>query len=285
MTQVKRVENGIEIRFDDNTSTILSLQDAHALSTSILENLDWTHEVQDGVQVEASGPCQQVMNVERWLSTIRVTGMHVIPTVMKRHALVAPWQPPHDIAAPCGTPPTVRRFTKEKAMPPRRNNPKQNLAAKVRAEPAPLDLPHLFDAPEEQLRYELRHAYLLTVPTAQRHEWKWPEFEIHPMFLADVQYQGNSGLISRAMMIGATVDVLCGRIRTMPQRNAKRLRLRDDPNAPYVVRSSDGAWAWRASVTRNSPQARRIMWWVTTDDWKIELVRLAHHDDYTMPEY
>lgn len=139
----------------------------------------------------------------------------------------------------------------------------------------------LFDDPLEQLLYEVRHMYLHVVPPREREQYPLDIAGVLPSFLEDVDKQAHA--LSRQQIISVIVDVACGRARDINSRQVRPLRTSEVGAAPPVLRSSDGAQAWRANVSNVTASARRIMWWQRPGSG-VELARLAVHDDLRMPE-
>lgn len=139
----------------------------------------------------------------------------------------------------------------------------------------------LFEDPEEQLRYEVQHMFLHVVHPTERSRYPMALWVPLPSFMADLQAQGHA--LSRKQVITAIVDVVCGRAADVNSRQLRPLRRSAGPS-PEVVRG-DGAIAWRANVSNASSAARRIMWWERLEKGRrVELARLAVHDDLDMPE-
>ena len=56
--------------------------------------------------------------------------------------------------------------------------------------------------------------------------------------------------------------------------------------SPALVRSRDGAKAWRCSLQDATASARRLHWWQIPgpDGGTVEFASVGTHDDYAMPE-
>ncbi len=141
----------------------------------------------------------------------------------------------------------------------------------------------LFADPREQIAYEIRHCYLMTVPLNQRTQWPEPDrFELMGSFMHDIENQ--SGAVSRSQIIAAIVDVASGRMNDINSRRPRPLREGGgDDGRAIITRPSDQAVAWRANISTGTPAARRIMWWRCLDG-TLQFARLASHDDVEMPE-
>jgi hypothetical protein len=177
--------------------------------------------------------------------------------------------------------PRQRRFAKElpgtkKAPPPAR---KTVVRTVDRAHGDPSIDVQLFDDPREQLEYEVRHAYLMTVPTSQRTQWPLEDYTVADLFLEDIQNQ--NGALSRGQIITAIVDIVSSRMNDVNSRKPRPLREGGGDDGRPVITRADGAVAWRANISAGTPAARRIMWW-RMPSGSIELARLASHDDVDM---
>jgi len=74
------------------------------------------------------------------------------------------------------------------------------------------------------------------------------------------------------------VDVVTGREADSRQSRVHSLRETDSPSSPQRTRS-DGSKAWRANIEDNTPQARRLHYWKSSNG-QIELSKIAPHDDF-----
>lgn len=280
----------VELRIDDIQ---LRLDPEHAMSIFMtgLERLGWQVDVELGLQVAERDPvAMDEVKLRDTTERLRASGTNREELRRKaRRRITGPWGDLTDAAA---APPVrkERRFTKEAATGPDPAPRKKATRKSATTEPgsgasgAYIEAT-LFSDPREQLHYEVRHAWLMTVPPSQREEWPLARaYEFSDTFMDDVRTQ--SAYVSRQQIVSAILDVVCGRANAMASRQVHLLRDRrgkvahgDDP----VVMRSDGAMAWRAAVSTGTPAARRIMWWATPSG-TIELARLAPHDDYDMPE-
>lgn len=174
--------------------------------------------------------------------------------------------------------PRQRQFTKDTAPKPVSSPPKKVVKTVnvERNDDDPTISKVLFESPTQQLRYEVQHWYLYTVPPTQREQWPMGNYGFTERFIDDVYEQSRQ--ISRSQIIAAIVDVVCGRHVEVPARSSRAMRDGGGAHARPQVARTDGALAWRANVNTGTPAARRIMWW-RLPDGRIELARLATHDD------
>lgn len=269
----------------DTADVAVPALEAERLMLAGLCALGWEHDVEAGLAIDDQEPraMPDILirdNIER----LRASGRRHRLDVLHRRTLAAPWrgEDEHQQRLDAQSVPATRR-TPPPAPPPV-PAPKEptKRASKAAQRAAEILDQRLFEDPQEQLRYELRHAYLTSVPPSQRQTWPWPDtYVLMPRFLADVAIQ--SGQIKYAQIIAAIVDVLSGRMNDINSREPRMLRTGGGLNTAQVTRSFDGALAWRASVQRSTAAARRIMWW-RRHDGVLELARLAVHDDIDIPE-
>lgn len=189
------------------------------------------------------------------------------------------WDAPEN-EGPKPAAPRTRQFVKETAA--RKQPAAKTVVKKVvtrQVEDDPVIYRQLFEDSLEQLLYEIRHFYLMTVPLSQREQWPYTPFKVSTTFLNDVESQAS--VLSRQQIIAACVDVITGRVADVPSRQARRKREGGGDSSRPVTTRTDGAIAWRANINEGTPGARRIMWW-RLPSGSIELARLAHHDDTDM---
>jgi hypothetical protein len=283
MAEVVKLKNGwLELR-DGDRRWRLSRDDSITLFTAGLLLLGYVQEERQGVAIDAREPVEMPPGrIQEWLERLRASGTPFKASMKRRTVLMEAWRTPVE-QEPEYPAPRVRRFTRESAAPPASTRPAVKKTVKVVLKEAD-ELPVLFEDPGDQVAYEVRHAWLLSVPVSQREQWPLGDYLMLPQFLEDLKDQG--GGLSRAQMIGAIVDVVSGRVADVPSRQARYFKEADGEvsrGRPKLVRA-DGAVAWRANVSHSTPAARRIMWW-RNPDGTIELARLARHDDMEMPEH
>jgi len=269
---------GLEIRLPE--------LDARAIFRKGMSLCGYSPSVQIGLQVGDGEPkVMGQLELTDTLERLRASGMSANATTKYRPVLLGPWGDPAPAEAPTtGTP--KRRFVKETANPPAVKTPAKKVEPRRAPEPKPggswvID-EVLFADPCEQLSYEIRHAYLMTVPVGQREQWPLPEHcDLLDPFMEDIADQG--GQVSRQQIVAALVDVLSGRMNDVNSRRPRPLREGGGHDARPIITRGDGAVAWRANVSSGTPAARRIMWW-RRPDGGIEFARFAVHDDTEMPE-
>jgi hypothetical protein len=218
------------------------------------------------------------------MERLRAGGRAMNASTQTRTTFLGPWgDETPDPRTEAG--PRQRRFTKEVAKTP--EPPKKTIkkAAKAGEQPVSGDwsiTDTLFEDPRAQLRYEVRHAYLMTVPISQREQWPLPpEYELFDTFMNDIESQAQA--VSRQQIVAAVLDVVSGRMNDVNSRRPRPLREGGGDDGRAIITRSDGAMAWRANVSAGTPAARRIMWWRRTDN-VIQLARLSTHDEFEMPE-
>jgi hypothetical protein len=279
--EVSRLRDGtVEWRFEDLPIRI-GTERSIRLALSALYALGWAPDIHRGLRTDS---VTQVMATERDLrdaqERLRANGIPRFE-VVHRQAVLGPWQAdPVTASAPKAR---QRQFVKESAPTPaprpvHRSVRKAATPAREAADPV-LDAV-LFEDPAQNLTYQVRHYYLMTVPISQREQWPLGEYLFLPGFLLDVEEALTQ--IGRGQVISAIVDVVCGRAFESNSRKPRPKREGSgEEHRPIVYRASDGAQAWRANVQNGTPAARRIQWW-RRHDGGIELARLAVHDDVEM---
>ena len=86
-----------------------------------------------------------------------------------------------------------------------------------------------------------------------------------------------------AKVVEVCARVAAGRAHEIQGRAVHELT--DGVGGRAIVRTSDGAKAWRCALQVGSPSARRLHWWAIPqpDGQVVEFARVAVHDDYSMP--
>lgn len=266
-------------------SLVIRLPEAEALAIFRrgLTLCGYTVSSQLGLQAGTSEP----RPMEQWelndtIERLRANGTAVMAKTQTRPVFLGPWSDPEPSATP--TRPPQRRFVKTPAAKPAPAKvlPKKEPRSTERAEGDWEIGDVLFADPREQLRYEVRHAYLMTVPISQREQWPLPtEYDLFDSFMHDIESQ--SGAVSRPQIVAAVVDVVSGRMNDVNSRRPRPLREGGGDDGRPVIGRADGAVAWRANVSHGTPAARRIMWWRRTDA-VVQFARFSTHDDVEMPE-
>jgi hypothetical protein len=270
--QVEWRINGVEHR--------MGPAQAQALALSALKRLGWETAQQQGLKVGALVQQMEARKLRDELERLRASGKALNAEVVHRPIATGEWGSDETQVPARGK---ERRFTKDPAeaktetkAPPARKSTRP--VDRIDGDPT-INM-QLFEDPVAQLKYEVRHAYLMTVPLSQRAEWPAQEYGVLLGFLDDIAAQ--AGQVSRAQIIEAVVDIICSRINSRHSRKPRPLlKGGGEESRPQVMRP-DGALAWRANIS-TGPAARRIMWWVTPAG-RIELARVATHDDFDVPE-
>lgn len=269
--------NGLAIRLPE--------ADARAIFERGLTLCGFTRSSDLGLRVGEGEP----RPMERWeltdtMERLRAGGRAMNTSTQMRTTFLGPWGDEEpDPRTDSG--PRQRRYVKEVKTPmvtTAKKAPKK-VAKTVDAPTGDWSINDtLFTDPREQLVYEVRHAYLMSVPISQREQWPLPPvYELFDSFMQDVQVQAAA--VSRQQIIAAVLDVVSGRMNDVNSRQPRPLREGGGDDGRAIVTRSDGAMAWRANVSTGTPAARRIMWWRRADGI-IQLARLSTHDDVEMPE-
>lgn len=143
---------------------------------------------------------------------------------------------------------------------------------KVRPDKA---IPEFADA-EQGFRYSVLTAWATRTPAAEQEARPLPEYDVGPEFLGSLRQTDG---VAPEKVAHVVMEILTGRAQELAGRDLHQMRESRTPNAPYVRRTPDGATCWRAALQINTPQARRIHYWVLPGG-KIELSRVALHDDF-----
>jgi hypothetical protein len=136
----------------------------------------------------------------------------------------------------------------------------------------------LFTDREEQLRYEIRHQWAIRIPAADKARLPLRDYLVGPDFIASMSRLEG---VSRSKIVDVVVEVLTGLAKDIDGRRLHPLRVSEAGDAPPVIRSSDGAQAWRVNLQTNTPSARRLHYW-QRNDGSVELAKVAVHDDFTI---
>ncbi|WP_277455361.1 hypothetical protein [Janibacter sp. DB-40] len=133
-----------------------------------------------------------------------------------------------------------------------------------------------FADPEQQLRWDIQRTWVESTRPEDKDEWRLPKaYAVGPDFcesLHDVEG------VSRDRVLHVLVRLLTG--RGVPDDHP--LRKNRSGNSPAVTRVVDGVeWLCRrAPLQQSAPSARRLSYW-RDDSGRIELSRVAVHDDLT----
>jgi hypothetical protein len=136
------------------------------------------------------------------------------------------------------------------------------------------------DPPTQAFLDELRAVYERRYTRDDQTTWPLNECRLHPRFLPALDALTG---ISRDKVIEVCVDVATHRIHEITAREARQMRVSEGANSAQRIRHADGAGAWRCSLQRNTPQARRLSWWAIPGG-AVELAHVGLHDDVQCPE-
>lgn len=133
---------------------------------------------------------------------------------------------------------------------------------------------NLFADPVDQLRFDVEIAWARRIPAGQKQALPLKPWTVGPTFLSSLDQTPD---VDRAKLVDVIVEICTGLVEQMPGRDLHQLRTSDAGNAAPMTRS-DGAVCWRAALQQNTPQARRIHYWMRRDQM-IELSSVRLHDD------
>ncbi|TFB46994.1 hypothetical protein [Cryobacterium tagatosivorans] len=132
------------------------------------------------------------------------------------------------------------------------------------------------------VRHELYLAWVERIGATERAKWPLPvDYALSDAF-ADSLADLDDGQLAKAFK--ACVDVLTGRVASVPGRQLHALRTGNGATAAAVVRP-DGARCMRVAIEQNTPAARRLHYWMLPGSGSgsgiggIELARVVTHDD------
>lgn len=135
---------------------------------------------------------------------------------------------------------------------------------------------------ERQFRHVLTLRMLMTLAETDRPEAQLQRLRIGTRWLEDLERLPSVSKLRLVKVLDAVLDILGGRVWESHAREVHQQRTGPGGEDPFLIRASDGAVAWRASLQQKTPQARRLLWWAVPGD-VVELSRVAAHDDYAMP--
>jgi hypothetical protein len=124
------------------------------------------------------------------------------------------------------------------------------------------------------VRHELYLAWVERIGATERAKWPLPDFALADTFTDSLE-DLDDGQLTKAFK--ACVDVLTGRVASVPGRQLHALRTGNGPTAPAVVRQ-DSARCMRVYIEQHTPSARRLHYWILPGGG-IELARVVTHDD------
>jgi hypothetical protein len=131
--------------------------------------------------------------------------------------------------------------------------------------------------PEKQFRFALNLRFLRSLPEAERQDRPLAPYELGSQWLEDLHDLSRDTKVRYTKLLDVVISVLRGEVWHNSAREVHQLRSGPGAQDPVMVRDN-GAVAWRASLQRHTPQARRVMWWAHPDG-HVELARISSHDD------
>lgn len=140
---------------------------------------------------------------------------------------------------------------------------------------APQPLPEFADR-EQAFRYAVLTAWAKRTPVGEQPLLPLPEYDLGAHFLDSLTEIPG---VRVEKVADVAVEILTGRVQNVAGRQVHQLRESLSPGAPYVRRTAGDATCWRAALQVNSPQARRIHYWILPGG-RVEFSRITLHDDY-----
>lgn len=134
------------------------------------------------------------------------------------------------------------------------------------------------DGGDEELRFlrELQFTWAQNNTTEEdRRRYPLRQVILGPDFLASIKRTEG---VSRQRVLEVCSHVTSDRAAELANLELHQLRTGRAGDAPTRVRS-DGATAWRVSLQRKTPSARRLHYW-QLNDGRIELAKIGVHDDF-----
>jgi hypothetical protein len=133
----------------------------------------------------------------------------------------------------------------------------------------------LFHDREQGFRAEVLLAWARRFPTAEQVERPMQEYRVGAGFLDSLRLIEG---ISVAKVVDVVVELLTGVAEESDSRELRPYRVDEKTTSPQRVRE-DGATAWRVSLQRYTPAARRLHFW-RLPGGTIELWDVKDHDDH-----
>lgn len=130
---------------------------------------------------------------------------------------------------------------------------------------------------EKRFVVAVRRAWLRTTTKEDRLRFPWREPVIGPDFLESLDRVEG---VSRDRVVEVCAEVVSGRAAVRSGLQVHALRAHAGGGSAQRVRE-DGARAFRASLQVRSAAARRLHFW-ELDDGRIELAKIAYHDDFAI---
>lgn len=134
---------------------------------------------------------------------------------------------------------------------------------------------HLFSDPADQLRFEVKMAWLRRFSEPERNDTRrLMSWRVGEDFFESWN-QVKQG-IERSKVVDVIVEVLTDLAPSLTSREVHQLRT--GPGGDDPVRTRGDQIAWRVSLQVNTPSARRLHYWRGPEG--IELASIRLHDDY-----
>lgn len=139
------------------------------------------------------------------------------------------------------------------------------------APPYGLDPDSFVDA-DDIVRHAVRRAWVELVPAGEKREFPLRDYDLGAEFAASLlAFEPDK----QRKALRVIVALLTG--RTQPSQH----HLRQGEAGGPRLRDTDGATAWRVYLEENSPQARRLHYWLQPGG-RIELAKVVLHDDMSI---
>ncbi len=131
---------------------------------------------------------------------------------------------------------------------------------------------------EPSFRQAVARLHETLYTSSDRATWPLQDYRLGSRFLDTVRALEG---VPVAKIVEVAVHVLAGRHDAVPGKRIHPLKASD--SGPQRIRAADGAKGWRCAIQVESPQARRLHWWVQKGG-TIELASVNLHDDLGVPE-
>jgi regulator of replication initiation timing len=141
---------------------------------------------------------------------------------------------------------------------------------------SPRDRQARFASNHDWIQHELYLQWIERLDPATRSDHPLPTEASVGTHFAESLEALDDGQLAKALR--CAMEAVTGFISKNPAREVHALRTGDGANDAPIIRPSDSARCLRAYIERNTPQARRLHYWVVANG-RIELSRVVIHDD------
>lgn len=134
--------------------------------------------------------------------------------------------------------------------------------------------PVTFADPEQRFRYSVLTAWATRTPVAEQATTPLGDYALSSDFLPSLERLEG---ISPEKVADVVFEIVTGRAKDLASRELHQYR-ESEAGSSAVVRRSDGAILWRASLQAKTASARRIHFWQVPGD-TVELLHVGVHDE------